>query len=266
MGPVRMATLFTFFMKEVRMLKKILACLTVLVLAAGSAMPQEEADDASSRLKQAWALKRTSFKQEPNVKRDILLKTVDCYRALVADFPDDKSACAEACFRMGEIYRSLKMTDEAAQEFSRVLVFEGKGEFPARALKELGHIKRREKNYAEALKLYKRVLDECPEEKDHCADAVTWTGKVLLKMGQSEKARVTLIGFAESFPEFPDEAIRNIDLAAASLLREGDSSGASALLEKWRSHFETLLGRDRRVDKKIEKALGRMKTPEMLKQ
>ena len=249
------------------MWQKIVAIIAFAVLTAGAAFPGEgDPKGAANRLKEAWNLKKTSFKQETEVKRGILLKTVECYRSLLTDFPEAKAECSEACFRMGEIHRTLKMTDEAVREFNRSITFLSTGVFAARALKEIGHIHRRAKEYDKAVIFYKRVLDECKAQREQCADAYTWIGKVHLKRKEAEKARGLFIGFVEKFPEFPDDGVRSIDLAAGSLIAEGKKDEAAALLNKWRQHFESLLGRDKRLDKKIEKALERMKSPERLKE
>jgi len=249
------------------MWQKIVASIAIAVLTAGAAFPGDgDPTGAANRLKEAWNLKKTSFKQEAEVKKDILLKTVECYRSLLTDFPEAKAECSEACFRMGEIYRSLKMSDEAAQEFNRSIAFLPAQEFAARALKEIGHIHRRAKEYDKAIIFYKRVLHECKEQREQCADTYTWIGKVHLKRKEIEKARGQFIGFVEAFPEFPDDGVRNIDLAVGTLIDEGQKDEAAALLNKWRQHFESLLGKDKRLDKKIEKALERMKSPERLKE
>ena len=249
------------------MWKNIVASIVISLLAAGAAFPRaEDPAGAKARLKAAWNLKKTSFKQEPDIKKDILLKTVDCYRSLLRDFAECKTECSEACFRMGEIYRSLKMTDEAVREFERTFTFDPSGVFAARSLKEIGHVHRRAKNYEKAIAFYQRVLDECPDQREQCADAYTWIGKVHLKMKQYDEAGALFIGFVEKFPEFPDDALRSIDLAAGALLDQGKRQEAADLLNHWRQHFESLMGRDKRLDKKIEKALEGMKTPERLKE
>ena len=97
-------------------------------------------------------------------------------------------------------------------------------------------------------------------------NAYTWIGKVHLKRKEVEKARGLFIGFVEMFPEFPGDGVRNIDLAVGTLIDEGQKDEAAALLNKWRQYFESLLGKDKRLNKKIEKALERMKSPERLKE
>jgi tetratricopeptide (TPR) repeat protein len=252
---------------EVGMCKQIIAGMVLVLFLSGFASTQEQsgsqdrAQQAAERLRESWALKKTSYKKEPQIKEEILLKTVESYQAIVHEFPENKEICAEASFRAGEILRTLKKPDEAKKAFQKAHAVEPEGEFAARALKEIGHLHRRVKEYDQALSFYRRVMEECSEHKDCCADALTWIGKVYLKQEQYEKARTTLIGFVDRFPEFPDEAIRNIDLAAGSLLQEGNAEEARALLAKWRQHFESQLGKDDRLDKKIKKALERMKTP-----
>ena len=249
------------------MMRKTMMGFALLFMIAGTALAREEArTPAVQRLKEAWSLRRTSFKKKGEEKRKILLETVDRYRSVMQEFPEAKAACAEASFRAGEIYRSLKMTEEAKGAFEGVLRYDTHGPFAARALLELGHIHRRAKAWDPALAFYRRVIAQCPKERDRCADAFTWTGKVLLRKKAYEKARKVLVEFADKFPEFPEDAIRNIDLAAASLLQEGRQAEAQALVEKWRAHFEAMLGKDERMDRRLERALERMKTPERLRE
>ncbi|MFH2002957.1 MAG: tetratricopeptide repeat protein, partial [Planctomycetota bacterium] len=174
--------IFHFFQMEAGMIGKILACLMIALLAAGSGLAQEKTENSTEKhFKEAWVLKKTSFKQEPEKKQQILLKTVEIYKAIVANFPEDKDACAEACFRIGEILRTLKKTEEAQAKFIEVLAYTAKGDFAARALKEIGHIYRRNKDFDMAIAYYRRIMDECPDQRESCADALTWIGKVYLK-------------------------------------------------------------------------------------
>ena len=69
-----------------------------------------------------------------------------------------------------------------------MLNFDNKGEFAARALKEIGHIYRRKKEFEKAAAYYQRVMDECPDQRDVCADAYTWTGKICLRQKENEKS------------------------------------------------------------------------------
>lgn len=248
------------------MIKKIVgSCLAVVFLLGLAQSQTTEENPAVERLKEASSLKRTSFKQAPEKKKEILLKTVECYRSVCNDFPEDRAACSEAGFRMGEILRTLKQSEEAKRAFEQSVEFDPASRFAARALKEIGHLHRRAKEYDQAMACYRRVLSECTDWNEDCADALTWIGKVHLKQGEHEKARTILVSFADTYPQFPDEAIRNIDLAAESYLDEGNREKAEELLSRWRQHFESQMGKDERLDKKIEKALERMKTPEQLK-
>jgi len=264
------------------MIRKVVAGVALAVFIAGPAVAwdgsNEETEEANTkkiaeesavkgaeaRLKEAWAIKKTSFKKETAVKHGILLETVECYRSLLDEFSECHECCAEACFRMGEIYRSMKMTKKAEEEFNRTFIHDKKGEFAARSLKEIGHIHRRAKEYDAAIAYYNRVLGECPKQRSACADALTWIGKVHLKRKEYQKARDVFLGFVEKFPEFPDDAIRNIDRAAGSFLEEGNREAAASLLAEWQHHFELLLGKDKRTDRLVKKTLEGMKTPERL--
>lgn len=248
------------------MIRRLSVCLVLTILVAGFSMAQESTQpSAKERLKEAWSLKKTSFKQEADVKERILLQTVERYKAILDEFPEDKAACAEAGYRAAEILRTLKKPDEAKAEFQRVLTFDPSSEFAARALKEIGHIYRRNKEYDQAIAHYKRVIDECRDHLGCCADSMTWIGKVFLKQKKYKEARRIFTDFVKMFPDFPDDAIRNIDLAAGSWVDEGNFQEAESMLHLWRTHFESRLGQDDRWDKKVKKALEKMKTPERLK-
>lgn len=250
------------------MAKKFWIGLVLVGLLANFASLQgaDDSKAAADRLKEAWAIKKTSFKKDKAVKETILLKTVECYCSLIKDFPEAKAECAEACFRIGEIFRTLKRVEDSEREFMRVLDFDKSGAFAARALKEVGHLYRRAKEYDKALGFYKRVMDEFAGQKEQCADAYTWIGKVHLVKKEYDKARDFFLSFVEKFPEFPDDGIRNVDLAVGSYITEGNREAAVSLLSKWRQHFESLLGKDEKLDRKIEKALERMKSPEKLQE
>ena len=226
--------------------------------------PAASSKEARQRLKEIWALKRTSFKKEASVKRKILLETAQAYEEFCIRFLEASAECAEACFRAGEIYRTLKMTGQAEAMFDVTLTHDAKGVFAARALKELGHIRRRSKDYEKAIRLYERVLAECPAVKAQCADAMTWIGKVHMKTKSYEKARSVFLAFPERYPDFLEESVRNIDLAVQTLILEKNHAAAATLLETWRGRFEAMLGKDARTDRRIEGALEKMKSPEKL--
>ncbi len=252
------------------MLKKLLVCFLfvplLLALAAEWAPAQKapEPNPAMAKLKEASALRRTSFKKPKEEKKRILLETAAVYEGLMSGCSEFRSECAQASFRAGEIYRTLGMVQKAESSFLRTLEFERKGEFAARSLVEVGHIARRAKDYPAAIVRYERVLTECPDVRDECADAVTWIGKVLLKMKDKEKGRRKLLAFEKQFPEFPVAAIRNIDLAAQSLIKEERFDEAAAMVEDCVKRFEAKIGSDPKEDKKVEKALSKMKAAERL--
>jgi len=252
------------------MWKKPLLCLffipllIALVAVQAPAQKAPEPNPAKAKLKEASSLRRTSFKKPKVEKNRILLETAAVYESLIARCAEFKPECAQASFRAGEIYRTLGMVEKAESSFLRTLEFEQKGEFAARSLVEVGHIARRAKDYPAAIIGYERVLTQCPDVRDECADAVTWIGKVLLKMKDYEKGRQKLLAFERQFPEFPVAAIRNIDVAAQSLINEERYDEAAAMIEDCVNRFEAKMGDDPKADKKVEKALSKMKSAERL--
>ena len=178
-----------------------------------------------------------------------------------------RNCATQGSARAGEIYRTLGLAERAESSFLRTLKFDPAGRFAARSLNEAGHIHRRKKEYEKAIAFYGRTIKECPGARGACGDAVTWTGKVYLKMKEGEKGRQTLIGFAERFPEFPVAAIRNMDLAARSLIDEGRYDEAGMVIESCKARFEALVREKKykeRMAGMIERALGNMKSPERL--
>jgi tetratricopeptide (TPR) repeat protein len=260
------------------MLKRTIASLLFIAFLGGlvlsverpAAGPEDRAADgapsaaAAAKLKEASALRRTSFKKPNDEKKRILLETAGVYERIIEEYRTCRPECAEASFRAGEIYRSLKMADRAEASFLRTLDFQAAGEFAARSLNEVGHIYRRKVDFGRAIEFYRRVLDECADVRDECADAVTWIGKVQLKMNELEKGRQTLLGFADRFPEFPVIAIRNMDLVALSLIDEGRLNEAESLVESCIQRYDVRNGEDGALDKKVEKALKKMKAVEKL--
>jgi len=219
---------------------------------------------AALKLKEASLHRRRSFKQPADEKRRILLEAAALYEAVIIDYPECRPESAQAAFRAGEIYRSVGLPERAGKSFQKAVAFDRSGEFAARSLNELGHLHRRKKDYPKALEFYARVQKECPKVRDECADAVTWTGKVLLKQEQSDRGRQVLLGFAERFPDFPVQAIRNIDLAACSLIKEGRIDAAAVLVESCRQTYDRAGDGNKSMKRKIEKALGKMKADEIL--
>jgi tetratricopeptide (TPR) repeat protein len=246
------------------MLKKIVVSFLVALFCAGGLSADEGTSEnqAASMLKKASALRRTSFKKPKEEKERIQLEAAACYEEIIVGCPGCASECAEASFRAGEIYRTLRLTEQAEKSFLRTLKFSRKGEFAARSINEVGHICRRKKDYVAAIACYRRTLAECAGVRDECGEAETWIGKVYLKMGDVDKGRQTLLAFAERFPEFPLAAIRNMDLAAQSFIREGRFVEAAGVVDRCRSLFEGAPGRSVSLEKKIEKALRSMKSAE----
>lgn len=229
-----------------------------------AAQAVDEPSPAALKLKEASSHRRTSFKKPAEEKRRILLEAAALYEGVIRDFPDYRSESAQAGFRAGEIYRTVGLPERAEKAFLLTLKFDAKGEFAARSLNEVGHLFRRKKEYRRALEYYSRVQKECPDIREQCAVAVTWTGKVLLKQEQGDRGRQVLLGFSDRFPEFPVQAIRNIDLAACSLIKEGRISEAAAMVQSCRDRFAGTLTGEKEENRKIETALQKMKAPEML--
>jgi|GEM_PF-3276554 len=225
---------------------------------------KEPPNPAQIKLKAAWDLKRTSFKKPKEDKERILLEVAQAYQQIIAELPEFTQECAQAAFRAGEIYRTVGRLKQAEATFLQALELDPKGTFAARSLNEVGHLYRRKKDYATALAYYQRVQGEYTAIRKEAAAAVTWTGKVYLRLKEYDRGRQVLLGFMEMFPEFPEQAVRNVDRVVLSLIEEGRSEDAVAVLTRFLKRIEGVMGKSIKQDRAVSKALGKMKSGKRL--
>ena len=196
--------------------------------------------DAAAQLKHAYSVKKKSFKKDEEEKRRYLNEAIVEYRKVLDMFPDDAAGCALACFRVGEIERSLGETEKAAQAFRAVLRYGDQHATVARAFLELGHLARRSKDLESAIDLYGQTVRQCPEVRDQGARAWLWIAKC-------QREQKTLIDARESarriIADYADEArsmMAAYDLVAMTYLDEGNATLAADTLRECRERFAAL--------------------------
>ena len=254
-------------------MRSMLTAFTIVALMAAVAWTEEPAAPASAeaQLKAAYAVKKQSHGKEGEEKRQILLAAVAAYAEVGVRFPEDKEGCATAAFRIGEIQRSIGEAAAAEKAFQEVLVHGSPEDLVARALLELGHLKRREKELERAIDLYGQVARQCPGARKRGATALLWIAKCHRSLKSWNDARTTLRTILEDYIDEPRSVISAYDLIAATYLDESNVALAEETLMECRERFQRLeadggefAGMTARVEKlKSWKRLATMKQASM---
>src|SRR5688500_3346874 len=164
----------------------LLGLVAPLLLASGAGgdertpKPTAKAKDV---LAAAAKVKREAAGKKGEEKLEALLKAARGYEKAVRELADEKGAAAEASFRAGEIWRTLRHEEDATRCFAAAAAeVTSAPNVAAKAWLELGHVDRRQKRYEQALRCYEKVLAVTPEQRRECARAMTWQGKTQISM------------------------------------------------------------------------------------
>jgi len=235
----------------------------------GDAAGDEAASEAGrAALKDASAAKRAVKGLEDEEREQALLAVAARYEAIAerADYAVPERT--EAAFRGGEILRTLKRMDAADARFAQAVtlgedVQDARG-FASRALLEQAHLLRRADDSEGALALYAEVGRRFADQRRSSAHAKSWTGKLLLRDGQLQQGADVLQAFADEFPEYATEAVRNADTVAVAWLESGDESAARTTLAWIQGRMDPLLAEGGRQAELIRQALERMRVTALL--
>ncbi len=149
-------------------------------------------------------------------------------RAVGPIFQPDPLA-AEAAFRAGEIWRSLGKVGLARSAFQ--MAFDcGRGiAFAPRALLELAHLRRRDREMGAALAGYARVLKLPETLLRQENDAHEWLGRCRLLLDQPILAEARF-AIWQANAEGPMEEVRAATARADAFLKSGHTAAAQSLL------------------------------------
>jgi hypothetical protein len=224
--------------------------------------------EGKAALAEASAAKRAAAKLDGTAKTEALASVADRYVGLVAQESFAPAERAEAAFRAGELLRTLERGKQADELFSRAVELGEEApagrEFAARGLLERAHIRRRANDAEGALALYGEILRRFADQRRTSATARTWSGKVQLKAGHAEEAAMHLLGFAEAFPEYGAEAVRNADLLAVAQAEGGDEIAARATIDRLRLEVQPILDKGGKEGAAVQSALDELRVTEML--
>lgn len=227
--------------------------------------PDAVVKQAQDALAQAGRVRREAYGQEGEPKLAAMQKAARAYEQVAAGHAGAAEVVAEAWFRAGELWRSMRNEEEARRCFTAATKCAGATpEYPARSLLELGHLERRQKRFDDALKIYARVLDLKPEPRHKCAQALTWRGKVQIEMKDVEQGHATLLSVGQRYPDFPLDDIRNVDAVAVDWIEAGRVAEARRLVDDCVERHSLPIGDDPEVEPEVRRALERMKARERL--
>ncbi len=233
-------------------------------ISSPSARTDKPATSAKEALTAASRLRREANGKDGPEKLEILMRAAQAYESAAQTFSTDPVGSGEAWFRAGEIYRTVRRMEEATRCFETAAKNPASGEFGARATNEIGHIHRKLKSYDQAIESYENVLKTFARERQECARALTWQGKVHLLQKNVEIGHQILLSVGEQYPEFPEDDIRNVDTVALDWIEAGKVSEARALVEKCIERHSVPGPGKIEVAADVQKALDRMRSPEKL--
>ena len=143
----------------------------------------------------------------------------------------EPAVVAEAHWRAGELWRTLRHEEEARRCFTAATAMAAADpRLAAKAWLELGHLDRRATRWDAAVASYRKVLDVKPEQRREGAQALTWQGKALLGKGAAAEGHALLLAVGERYPELPLDDIRNVDLVACDWIEAGRVEEAKELV------------------------------------
>ena len=221
--------------------------------------------NAKEALSGAAKVKREASGKQGEEKLAALMAAVKAYETVASDHAAVVVVAAEARFRAGEVWRTLKHDEDSRRAFTAVTALaKGAPTWAARAWLELGHADRRAKKLDDALVSYTRVLTVVPEQRRECVQALSWQGKTLLEQKNDKEGHATLLAAGTRYPEFPLDDIKNVDRVASDWIKAGRVVEARELLADLDEKHGKPDEGETEVEPAIVRALQRMKVRELL--
>lgn len=245
---------------------------TAALVVGGSAWAQDAVVESRPGLSELSKQKRAAYRVPEEEREDALREVAAAYGRLAKDETRSLAVRCEAAFRAGEILRARKDVEAARAWFTSAFTWgeggqgaEGEREFAARAWLELAHIHRREGEVEEALAIYEELPRRFDDQRRTAAHATTWRGKLMLDAEELEAAGDVLLGFADAFPEYPEEAVRNADRLAMAYLEGEDEARAREVLARVEAAMQRHVEGDGRVAESVRAALEKMRVRDHLR-
>ncbi|TAH36812.1 MAG: hypothetical protein EYC70_07435 [Planctomycetota bacterium] len=242
----------------------MLASFVLCTLAALQAGEVPKQPTAAAQLNYAKKVKSESRGTEGAERVAALQRALEAYAAVPRYWPDGGTLLAEAAFRRGEIHRGLGQAGAARGAFQEALDHGQGTDFVPRALLEIGHLHRREREMDAAVQAYQRVQALPGVNLRYLNDSREWTGKVQLDLAQWEAAASSFAAWAAN-AEGPVEVVRAADLEAKAWIGKGDLVRAENRIRAVQAQMEALASEPTKEAEELRSALERMKSPELLR-
>jgi tetratricopeptide (TPR) repeat protein len=186
------------------------------------------------------------------------------YSAVARHWSAEKELVTEACYRRGEILRSLGEEGAARGAFEDALEAAPKGnDFSVRALLEIGHVCRRAEQHADAMEFYEKARDRKGVSLRYNNDGREWLARTLLAVLEWKAAEAAAIDWAEH-AEGPVEEVKARDRQVLALVGQKRLLAARQLLEQVREEMKPLAAAPTKEGESVRRSLYRMKAPKAL--
>jgi len=240
--------------------------LLLMLVCSPSAISQElvkaESVEAQMALAQQAKAKARGLRGVPRLTQ--MQEAADAFQAVARFWPKQKEVVAEACFRRGEILRSMGEVGAARGSFEEAAAVGRKGmDFTVRSYLELGHLCRRAFEHEEALAFYRKARDCKKVSLRYNNDGREWLTRMLLEIFSWKEARLAARDW-EKHAEGPVEEVKARDLQILAWLGLGEWRKAEKELERLQKSMLRMASAPTREGKQLKKALEGMKAPDAI--
>ncbi|HIA38398.1 MAG TPA: hypothetical protein EYN86_02645 [Planctomycetes bacterium] len=190
--------------------------------------------------------------------------TADAYAEVKRYWPDAHPYVEEACFRRGEILRSLGESGAARGCFEDVLeVAPDDSDFYIRSLLELGHLCRRAKQYDPSLSYYSLAAAHHKGSLSYQVRGQSWLAKLNLTLKEYETAiRAAKLWRKRALSSV--EYIRASDVYLCALAESHEWEMAEKELKSLRNKMQKQSTAPSEEGKSVAKALDGLKAPRVI--
>lgn len=224
----------------------------------------EKAESVEAQMAVARQLKSDVRGLKGIARLEQMAAAADAFQAVARYWPKEKEVVAEACFRRGEVLRSIGEAGAARGAFEEVVAVGQKGgEFRVRAYLELGHLCRRAFEHQDALAYYKKARECKKVSLRYNNDGREWITRLSLDIFAWKEARLAAQDW-EKHAEGPVEEVKARDHQILALLGAGDWRKAEKELEKLRKSMRRMASAPTREGGQLKKALAEMKAPKAI--
>lgn len=230
---------------------------TPFPLAAACAHAAPRARSVEAQMRYAIDCKQHAWSASAAGEAEARRAAIAAFRAVRLHFPAQRSTCAEAAFRAGELWRAAGRPGLAALEFGVAIELGAKSEFRSRARIELGHLARRAGELAQAQALFEVVALDA-------GAAARWRDEASLAIGRLHAATVRHADARRWLRRVAEQSgdvllrVRAYDAWAITYVDEDDVEAAAGVLALARNALDDVAQEATELGERVAAALERM--------